>query len=136
MKKAMLIIGILAVAGAGIGYKIYNKPHKDIKSAKADISLNAAELFSAYEQDENAANTKFLDKTVQITGTVQEVKKDDDGNMGITLDGGGMMFGVTCKLDPLSEHKRTKFEVGETVTFKGICTGMLMDVVIERCVEM
>ena len=131
----MLIVGALAIMGIGIGVMIYNKPHKNMQSATADLIIPAIELFTAFEQDENAANEKYLDKVVQVSGTVQEVKKDEDGNLGITLDGGSMMFGVICKLDALSEHKRTEFKEGEKVTFKGICTGILMDVVLERCVE-
>ena len=47
-----------------------------------------------------------------------------------------MLGGVICQLDELSEHKRTEFETGETVQLKGRCTGMLMDVVLVRCVEL
>jgi hypothetical protein len=136
MKKITLLVGILAVIGIGIGVMMYNKPHQNIKSAKADVSINAAELFAAYETDEAAANAQYLDKMIEVKGKVVEVKEGEDGNIGVTLDGGGMMFGVICELDNLTDHKRTEFPVGEEVTFKGICTGMLMDVVLVRCVEM
>ena len=135
MKKITLLIGLLAVIGIGIGVMIYNKPHQDIQSARTDISIAASDLFATYETDEASANTKFLDKMIEVKGKVLEVKKDEEGNIGVTLDGGGMMFGVICKLDNLTEHKRTDFPVGEEVTFKGICTGVLMDVVLVRCVE-
>ncbi len=136
MKKIAIIIGLLAVIGAGVGYMMYNKPHKDIKSTKADISISAEELFAAYESDESAANARFLDKMIEVKGKVLEVKTDEDGNTVVSLEGGGMMFGVICNLDALSEHKRTEFQTGEEVSFKGICTGLLMDVVLVRCVEM
>ena len=136
MKKIAIIIGLLAIIGAGVGYMMYNKPHKDIKSTKADITISAEELFTAYEADETAANTKFLDKMIEVKGKVLEVKTDEEGNTAVSLEGGGMMFGVICNLDALSEHKRTEFQTGEEVTFKGICTGLLMDVVLVRCVEM
>jgi hypothetical protein len=42
---------------------------------------------------------------------------------------------VNCQLDELTEHKNTTFTPGDKVIFKGICTGMLMDVVMVRCVE-
>ena len=136
MKKTFLIIGILAVIGGGVGYYMYNKPLEDMASAKTDITLAATELFSAFEADEAAANAKFLDKKVQVTGKVLQVETDGEGIVGITLEAGGMLGGVLCKLDRLSEHKRTTFQEGEEVTFKGICTGILMDVVVERCIEL
>jgi len=136
MKKLLLIGGLLAIIGAGAGFYLYNKPHQNIRSAEADFRMTAAELFSEYEADEAAANGKYLGKVIEVTGVVQESGSDEEGKTSITLEGGGMMFGVICKLDDFSEAKRTEFAEGEQVTFKGECTGMLMDVVLVRCVEM
>lgn len=135
MKKLLLIGGLLAIVGAGVGFYIYNKPHQDIRSAAADYKISATSLFSAYEANEEAANEKYLGKMLEVTGVVQEVKKDEEGKTSVTLDGGSMMFGVICKLDDFSAPRRTEFAEGEHVTFKGECTGMLMDVVLVRCVE-
>lgn len=135
--KKLLLIGLgLAIIGSIVGYQMYNKPHEDIRSAQADVDIQATALFSAYEADENTANTEYLDKKIQVSGTVMKVETDDAGKVGVTLNAGGMLGGVVCKLDDLAEHKRTEFAEGEEVTFKGICTGMLMDVVLERCVEL
>lgn len=136
MKKILPIIGILALIGGIAGFMMYNKPHDDIRSAKADFEKTATELFTDFETDETAANAKFLDKIITVSGTIAEVSKDEEGKVSITLDGGGLMGGIICKLDDFSEHKRTDFTAGETVTLKGICTGMLMDVVLVRCVEL
>ena len=134
MKKYLLALVLLVALGAGVGYLIYNKPFQDMNSAKADITLTAAELFTAFESDENAANSKYLDKVVQVSGTVKEVSTGDDGNISITLDSGSDMFGVICQLDNLTEQPRKDFKEGEQLTLKGVCTGMLMDVVLVRCV--
>ena len=136
MKKILLIAGLLAVVFGSIGYYLYNKPLEDMASAKTDITLQADELYTAYEANETAANARFLDKKIQVTGKVLQVQTDQEGVVGVTLDAGGLLGGVLCKLDGLSEHKRTTFQEGEEVTFKGICTGMLMDVVVERCIEL
>ncbi|HQU60286.1 MAG: hypothetical protein KDD02_22515 [Phaeodactylibacter sp.] len=134
MKKYLVALVLLVALGAGVGYLIYNKPFQDMNSAKADITLTAAELFTAFESDENAANSKYLDKVVQVSGTVKEVSTGDDGNISITLDSGSDMFGVICQLDNLTEQPRKDFKEGEQLTLKGVCTGMLMDVVLVRCV--
>ena len=135
MKKIFLLVFLLAITGAGIGYKIYHQPHEDIHSAKPDVVISATELFAAYQLDEATANAKFLDKKIQVSGKIMAVETDEKGKTGISLDAGGMLGGVICKLDNLTDHPRTQFAVGEAVTFKGICTGTLMDVVLERCVE-
>lgn len=134
MKKFLLIGLLLAILAIGVGLMIYHKPHKNMQSAKADFTMPATELYTAFETDESTANTKFLDKVVQVEGVVQSVSKDDAGKISVTLDAGGMLGGVICQLDDLSEHAKTSFEEGEKVVFKGICTGLLMDVVLVRCV--
>ena len=134
MKKILLIGGLLAIVGIGIGYSIYNKPHENIRSIEPDVATTSTILFTQFETDENAANSEYLGKTIKVTGKVQGVKTES-GKTSVTLEGGGMIFGVICNLDEQSEHPRIEFEEGEEVTFKGKCSGYLSDVVLDRCVE-
>lgn len=134
--KNLLKYGLLvALIGAAIGVYLWNKPHENMDKAKTDVHLAANELFAAFSENEGAANSAYLDKVIAVKGVVREASKSADGLVKVTLESGDEMFGVICQLDELSEHQRTDFEVGETVTFKGKCTGMLMDVVLVRCVE-
>ena len=137
MVRNAVIAGIagLALLMGLVAYFMYNKPHADMHRAASDFTMTSQELFAAFESDEAAANQKYLDKVLQVTGEVLETSTDEEGLVTVNLDGGGMMFGVICKLDPLSDPARTTFPSGAEVTFKGICTGMLMDVVLVRCVE-
>jgi tRNA_anti-like len=134
MKRILSILLVLGLAGAGIGYYLWNKPHKDMKAAKADMAIEAAQIFNEYNTDENAANAKYLDKTVAVSGTVKEAVKSDDGTVKVTLDT-GQEFGVLCELDPLTQHPRSDFPPGEKATFKGTCSGFNFDVQLNRCVE-
>ena len=135
MKKYLKYLLGLLVLGIVVGVYMYNKPHQNIKSSKAVETLTATAVFEAYEADETVANQRFLDKVIEITGEVLAVNKDAEGIISVTLDAGKDMFGVICQLDQLSKHPREDFPIGESVRFKGICTGMLMDVVFVRCVE-
>ena len=135
MKKILIIGLLLAIVGAGVGFMVYNKPHQNMQSATPDFKMTAAELFSDFETNENNANAKYLDKVIELNGTIQSVSSEEN-KVSITLDAGGMLGGVICQLDELSEHKRTSFQAGEAVQVKGLCTGMLMDVVLVRCVEL
>lgn len=134
MKRTLLVVLLLVLIGAFVGYKMYNKPHENIENATADLKISAEQLFTEFETDENAANEKYLDKLVQVSGTVQSADTDENGITKVILDSGGM-FGVVCQLDELSEHKRKDFSEGEQVNFKGKCTGINMDVLLVRCVE-
>ena len=135
MKKSIKYFILLGIIGIAFGFYMYNKPHKNIKNSKADFKMEANQLFADFEENEMEANTKYLDKIIQITGTVREAKSDTEGNSSIMLETENELSGVNCELDNLTKHKRINFNAGEKVTFKGICTGMLMDVVMVRCVE-
>lgn len=126
---------LLALVGAAVGYYLWNKPHQNMEKAAADISIEASELFAAFDTDETAANKEYLDKVIQISGTVRSSSYNEEGDVKVTLDSRDEMFGVICELDELSEHERTRFDPGEKITMKGKCTGKLMDVVLVRCVE-
>ena len=133
MRKLLLVGGLLLV-GVGVVAYLYNKPHSNMNKTMADIQVDATNLFTTFETDENAANDEYLGKVLAVTGTIREVTVNEEGTRSIILDTDSDMSGVVCEMDALSEHAKTDFEPGETITVKGICTGMLMDVVLVRCV--
>ena len=135
MKKIIYAGLFLLLIGVIVGYMMYNKPHQNILKAKTDFKMQASDLYGDFETDEKAANGKYLDKIIEISGIIQEVKTDGNGITSITLDAGGLMGGVICQLDEWSEHTDNNFQKGQNITFKGVCTGMLMDVVLVRCVK-
>ena len=105
-----------------------------MKSSKAEAKIDAAELFKAYNSDENASNSKYLGKTIEVSGKVKETSKTEGGPVKVTLETGDE-FAVICELDALSQHPRTDFPTGEMVAFKGKCDGLNLDVQLSRCVE-
>ena len=137
MLKKILIIGVvLAGIGGGIGYYLWNKPHATI--GKPDVATTATELAAEFGKDEDAATKKFMgdaSKTliIQVSGKITEVKNDTSG-ITLALDTGDPINGVSCLLDKYTKQPRTDYKVGEDVMLKGICTGKLSDVVIDRCV--
>lgn len=135
--KYLKYLGILAVV-AGIGIAIalylYNKPHKDMNRATSELTVDAVTLFKAFETDEAAGNETYLGKVITVTGSVRETSIAE-GVTTVVLDVPDNMFAVRCELDPLAEHKRTDFAPGEQVSLKGSVSGMSMDVLLNRCVE-
>lgn len=131
--KILLTIILLGLVGAFIGYKMYNKPHSDMTSAESQISINAADLMTEFNKDEAAANEKHLDKVITVSGKIGEVKKEGDQTI-IMLQTEDPLSSVICNLDPFSAHVDHLYKVGDDVSFKGICSGYLADVVIDRCV--
>lgn len=135
MKKYLKLVLLLIVIGGVFGYYTYNKPHQNMTKATAQVQLTATQLFADFETDEKTANKKYLDKIMKISGQIKEISTDNEGTTTLTLESGNDMFGVICQMDNLTKHNRTNFKEGEKIDLKGICTGLLMDVVLVRCVE-
>jgi hypothetical protein len=136
LKKILILGAVLAGIGGGIGFYLWNKPHAAI--GKPDVSITATELAAEFGKDEDAATKKFMgdaSKTliIQVSGKIVDVKNDTSG-IALALETGDPINGVSCVLDKFTKQVRTDFKVGEEVTLKGICTGKLSDVVIDRCV--
>lgn len=129
--KYIKILLLVAAIGAATGFYLYNKPVKSTSARNVELAVKSDELFNEFSNDENSANGKYLDKVVAVNGTVTRIEQED-GMQVITLSTASDMFGVICKMEASENNVTVK--TGDVVTVKGICTGMLMDVVMVRCV--
>lgn len=129
--KRLVIAAILGILLAGgIAYFMYNKPHRDVASEKPAFTLSADQLFDEYEADEAAANTKYLDQTVEVSGTIAEVGTNDAGqNFVILAAENAMIGGVSATF----QENTDGLTEGQSVSLKCRCTGKLMDVVLINC---
>ena len=123
IKTILLVLLILIVGGAAAAYFMWNKPKRNVASEKG-IEVTAAQLVKDYQTNEQEANKKYLDKAIQVTGSVGEVKANQDGKTTITLTSDDAFTGVFCTL----KENTTNINVGSSITLKGICSGMLTDV--------
>jgi len=121
----VLVIGLIAWA-----VHLYNKPEKSIATEKG-YPLTAEELYQKFSSDEREANRLYLNKVLQVTGDVLEMKHNQQGEDVIVLRSEDPLFGTTCTLAAaLPSYKKVK--PGDRVVIKGICTGYLTDVVLVR----
>ncbi len=134
--KKYIFIAALFIAGLGalIAYKMYNKPHKDIASSPEVATLIANDMLLAFKDDETAANLKYLDKVVCVSGKVVSVKNEQN-QITLQLETEDPMSVIICNLDPYAAPSKTVFKEGDPVKIKGICSGYLSDVVMDRCIE-
>lgn len=125
----MLIMGTALLCSIAWGLHQYFKTRPDIGSVKAAASLPATVLYAAYQKNETAANTLFLEKVIAVNGEITEVSKKDS-TLNIQLKG-GENGGINCSIRTLPETIPLK---GSRITIKGRCSGFLMDVNLVDCV--
>jgi len=98
MKKILIIVLIVLGSAFAYGYYLYHKPHQGLANKQASFAMTSKELFTAYDQNEDNANQKYLGKIVSVTGRVADKAMDAKGTFSVILEG-GEMAGVGCQFD-------------------------------------
>ena len=134
IKKTLYSIIFVIVLLGMICIYIFFKPEKNLLKLKPDYTLTAIELFNEYSTNEEAANTKFLGKIIQVNGTIREINTEDSIYTIVILETEDVFSGVNCVLSDRYASKRKDISTGSEATIKGECSGMLIDVVLNNCV--
>jgi len=100
--KLIAIIGVASLLiGGGIGLYMFNMPQRDVQSARTDSSLTSTQIGTEYLSDKNAANQKYLasdgdSKILKITGEVNKISEDFNGQKVVLLKGNQDLAGVNA----------------------------------------
>lgn len=122
MKVLLTVAAIGLIAGLLMVYWIFNKPHRDVAKEKG-IALSAQQVYDAFRTNEASANSQYLDKAIELTGTVADVSTNQEGQKVVNFSTNDPLVMINCtfKTDP------GNLKAGDTITFKGICTGYIPD---------
>ena len=134
IRNLLLFVIILGVIGGLIGLYMYNKKNPDLSKVKADYVLQASELVNEFNQDETSASAKYIDKVVEVTGLVATIEITSDSTMNLTLANEDQISGVICTFHGSPQPPSNEIKEGEIITVRGVCSGMLMDVLLNDCV--
>ncbi|MEM6316948.1 MAG: hypothetical protein AAF960_04720 [Bacteroidota bacterium] len=131
LKYSLMAIATLVVIGGIATTFIFNAPKMTVENKSVDFQLSATELYQEYNENESVADQKYIDQVIEVSGTIFELSTDQQGATVVLLATGDSGAGVLCTLvaDAAFDKK-----VGDSVTLKGVCTGKLMEVVLNRCV--
>jgi hypothetical protein len=129
----ILLAGVIIIAGIAMVYSVYHKPHRQASNEAPALEVQATELYNAYVSDEVRADSLYLDKVLQVNGVVEKILANAQGEKVLMLET-PELFGISCSMDSSQQDKLQHIEAGTTVAIKGICHGMLMDVILVKCV--
>ena len=131
MKKIIFILVVVFAIATSFYYYtfVYSKTHHRNAQAEASVVITADSLSAAYQADEQKANVKFLNKAVEVTGTILSIDKDQANHTTLLMGKADAFSNVSITL---SSTQPITQKVGETITVKGVCTGSLSDVIINE----
>jgi len=84
MKKKVILIFLILILALIVAYQYIYKAHRDITTEEGSYTITATEIFSEFNTNEKGANTKYLDKTIEVTGDLSNI---DVATKSIVIDG-------------------------------------------------
>ena len=129
MTKLIYAIAVVAITALGGYYYVfvYSKTHHRNVQSEKGIVIQADSLSAAYQANEKNANALYLNKAVEISGTIVSIDKNQEGKITLIIGRPDSFSNVSVTListAPLSQ------KIGESITIKGVCTGALSDVIV------
>ena len=121
---SLALVGAAALVAAAFGPCV--QAAGPDKAAKEPLKVSAVELSKAYNTDTGKANDKYLDKLLEIEGTV--IDADTIGLVVVSLAGFNEKDGqprVLCSMK--DDSKVSDFKKGAKVKIKGKCKGGAAD---------
>jgi hypothetical protein len=132
--KNIAIIVVTMLSAAGVYFvKEYHRKPADVTSMEPVANINADSIVVQFEKDESKANKQYLGKAVQVVGAIAEIINQQDTLVNVLIGDKNSLHKVSCVLDQRHTQTIKKYFAGEPITIKGICTGFLLDVELNRC---
>jgi hypothetical protein len=139
VKIALFIVFFLALITILTALYKFNMKHSDLAKAKPDFIITATALQKAFEDDDKKASATYINKILEVTGTIVSITPANGTNTNISLKTGNDISSVICTftaiMDPL------KLKTGEEIALRGECSGFTqlfsgeppVDVLLNNC---
>ena len=89
------------------------------------LKVDAVKLAASYSNNKTQADKNFLDKELEVTGTVKVFYKLPDIRNALELNTGESETSLFCFfMNEIDENKAARFSEGDTVTVIGKCAGL------------
>ena len=112
------------------------EPVPEPEPTPAAIELTIEELLSAYETDGVAADARFANKILKVTGVVDRIEVKDILDVHyITLTSAeeNLLRGMRCVFDKEHGAELNQLTIGQTVTVQGTYDGSIIDTRMRDC---
>lgn len=129
IKKILLAILVIAIIGVCTGVYLWNKKPPKAEDSKG-IAVTATGITKEYTDNEKKADSMYLDKVLEVSGTITEVNKNQDSAVVVVMDSGDPMAAVQCTM----RERNVSVAKGQQVVIKGFCRGNNMGLVLTDCI--
>lgn len=97
------------------------------------LQIEATTLYTEYETNAVAADLKYKNKQLQVSGTLTEISTDLSGNPTITFGMTAATFGIIATFDKSKAVDIALLKKGQRITVNGTGEGKLINVMLKNC---
>jgi uncharacterized protein (DUF1330 family) len=101
--------------------------------AQPELTVTAPQLYKDYEANGVAADQKYKGKTIEVSGTIDNIDKDILDEIYVTLKGDEYFGSIQCYFSDEYTEQTAKLSKGQKLTVVGTCDGKLMNVLMKEC---
>jgi hypothetical protein len=131
IKVALFVVFFLAVGGILAALYYYNLKPKDLQKTKPDFVISATVLQKAFEDNEKASSGKYINKIIEVSGEISSARPGEKNSFNVSIKTGNELSSIICTFPSVSDS--ALFKTGTIVTIRGVCSGFLMDVLLNNC---
>lgn len=121
---------LLLLVGGGIVWWLFTLKYDDTAYVKPQFTLNAMELLGEFRQDMVAANKKYSEKIIVVTGRVSALEPANT-TMNVKMIDTTTQAYIIFAFQQQHVHEARQMKVGETVSIKGSCSGGAFSNILE-----
>ena len=124
LRWIFLAIVAMALAGGAIFYYVMTAEFADTTSEKPAYTISAIDLLTEFQQNDSAANKKYVEQILAVSGSVSEVEGVDTSatvKFVDSLTGSYLIF----DFQSATSRQAAALQPGDSVTLKGSCSGSI-----------
>lgn len=97
------------------------------------IKVSAETLMRDYTANEVAADAKYKDKLIEVSGVISSIGKDILNKPYVALQTSDVIFTVQCMFDPSASSKLVNLTKDKSITVTGTMSGKMGNVILKQC---
>ncbi len=131
-KTVLLLLGpVFAFSGYKLGEKyIMAETFTSTDQVKADFTVTAQDLIREFAAGDSAANIKYSDKIVTVTGTPAQIEAKSDSTFNIKFTDTTRYY-LVFSLEKNQYDKAKNIKEGDVVSLKGSCSGSIYSGILD-----
>lgn len=131
----IILFSILAANGSdeNVQQQVLERELQENMELIAEMNISAVQLSEEYDDNKVAADAKYENKVLEISGIVDDIGKDILDEPYVVLKGREIsLFGVQCMFSRADESKLAGLSKGQSIVLKGRVSGEFIGNVLVR----